>query len=313
MSEQANPTQAQIADLSYRGYDGPLQSHALRWWTITRYSLRQATRKKGYVGILLMAALPYLLQAFFLYIGSQVGVGQGGGQASLSFPDRFNSAYSSSLLWLFLMTLMVGAGSIAADNRANALQVYLAKPITKLDYLVGKWMSIAIAVGATSLLPAVALFIFCWGMYAQEGFLRDNSTLFFRMVGACLLPAVLHSSIMLGVSSTNKNPRVAGAAYAGIYFILAAVVQVAGQIVPGDNQELASTVRHLSPGGLLEGLGKHIYQASDNLFPGMRGMSGMFEQAKPELWPMVAAALVLIALGLLVARSRIHAVEVVKG
>jgi len=47
---------------------------------------------------------------------------------------------------ILCIALVVGAGAIAADNRSNALMVYLSKPITKGDYLLGKWMGIFLAI-----------------------------------------------------------------------------------------------------------------------------------------------------------------------
>ena len=36
------------------------------------------------------------------------------------------------------MTVYVGAGIVANDRRANALQIYLAKPLTRVEYVAGK-------------------------------------------------------------------------------------------------------------------------------------------------------------------------------
>ena len=39
---------------------------------------------------------------------------------------------------MFFVTVYVGAGLIANDRRANALQIYLSKPLTRAEYVVGK-------------------------------------------------------------------------------------------------------------------------------------------------------------------------------
>ena len=39
---------------------------------------------------------------------------------------------------MFLTTIYVGAGLISLDRRANALQIYLSKPLTRAEYIAGK-------------------------------------------------------------------------------------------------------------------------------------------------------------------------------
>lgn len=307
----ANQSGAQIADLSYRTYDGPLRTHGSRWWIVALNSMRLVTRKKGFLALCIMASLPFVFPALRIYLMSSA---PGEAQQLLaqgSLNDHFYGAYTNSLIWLFLLTLLAGAGSIAADNRANALQVYLAKPITKLDYLLGKWASVFLLVGAVALVPALALYIFCWGTFAKQGFLQDNPTLILRVVGVSLLPALLHSSVMVGVSAFNKNPRVAGAVYAGLYFVGGVIGQIASAIVRDRDAELAVTLRHLSLEGILRGVGQHLYDAAGGFF-GMR-MPGFVDETRPELLPMVALGAALALLGVVAARARIRAVEVVQG
>ena len=46
-------------------------------------------------------------------------------------PRRSGSSSSSRQLFVFFITVYVGAGLIANDRRANALQIYLSKPLTR--------------------------------------------------------------------------------------------------------------------------------------------------------------------------------------
>ena len=51
---------------------------------------------------------------------------------------RSASSSSSRSIFVFFITVYVGAGLIANDRRANALQIYLSKPLTRAEYIVGK-------------------------------------------------------------------------------------------------------------------------------------------------------------------------------
>src|SRR5207247_2490770 len=61
-------------------------------------------------------------------------------QAAFLAPDArmFRQFLEQQEVFLFFITVYAGAGLIAADRRANALQIYLSKPLTRLEYIAGK-------------------------------------------------------------------------------------------------------------------------------------------------------------------------------
>ena len=128
--------------------------------------------------------------------------------------------------WMLAMALMVGIGTIANDNRANALLVYLSKPCNKKDYLIGKWMGIFLMM-MMGIFPA-ALFFFLYGTlsYRQFGFLSDDPWLLPKVMLIVPLVCAFHASLAVGISSLFNQGRLAGATYAGIYFITNFFTQV---------------------------------------------------------------------------------------
>ncbi|HEU4752754.1 MAG TPA: ABC transporter permease subunit, partial [Armatimonadota bacterium] len=249
-----------IADVSYRNYDGPLRSHPFRWWIIARMMARLALKRKGFWVLACLALLPYLFHAFQLYIRSQVPSRLAEFLGEQPFNLLFYDAYQRSEFWIFLLALLIGAGSIAGDNRTNALQIYLSKPVTKGDYLLGKWMGIFSVLAAVSLVPSVALFLFCWGSFSHQGFMKDYHDLAWQAVVAPLLPAALHASLILGFSAWFKRPLLAGGIYAAFYVGLQVVVAImAGILWRTGREQDAFTVGYLSVPGVIKGLGQHLY------------------------------------------------------
>ena len=53
-------------------------------------------------------------------------------------PEMFRQFLSQQEVFLFFITVYAGAGLIANDRRANALQIYLSKPLTRAEYVCGK-------------------------------------------------------------------------------------------------------------------------------------------------------------------------------
>jgi len=300
-----------IADLSYRGYDGPLKTHVLRWWPVAKTELRLALRKRAFWVVSILCAFPYLVVGAQLYFQSLVPGGLGTLMAGQSFASRFYNAYSGALFQVFLMALIVGAPTIASDNQANALQILLAKPITKLDYVVGKWAGVFLILAFVSMVPGLMLYLFCLGAFANQGFMEQAGLLLVQVLGAGIIPPVVHASLVVGISARSKAPRMATAGYAAIYFILAAVSQVAAAMTRYADPADSVTLGHLSISGALAGIGQHIY----NTRPGLMGAPMVWhghQLPRPELLPLVALAAALSALGIVAARSHVRAVEVVR-
>ena len=58
---------------------------------------------------------------------------------------------------MFFITVYVGAGLIANDRRANALQIYLSKPLSRAEYVVGKLAILMVFLLLVTWVPAFLL------------------------------------------------------------------------------------------------------------------------------------------------------------
>lgn len=135
-----------IADLSYRDYTGPLSSPVGRWWVIARVSFQQNLKKKSLWWLTVMSGGYYFVFQAVVFFMEQFALSSSRGEETLReflsrivWIDQFVHGISTGQLWFFMIVLLVGAGSISNDFRANALLVYLSKPCDKRDYLLGKW------------------------------------------------------------------------------------------------------------------------------------------------------------------------------
>ena len=313
--------QMPIADLSYRNYNGPMQMRAARWWIIAQATMRSAFRSPVFwVGVGL-CMLTYLAQGASLYFTMRMNK-MGGPFASaapqVKFARSFFAAQCGTMnsFGLLVIALLIGAGSIAADNRANALLVYLSKPITKGDYLLGKWVGLFLTMFLVTLLPALLFYVYCALSYAGDGFFATDKLLIGRLLLAAAIPPLLHSSVLLGFSAWSKSPSMAGAIYAGLYLVGGIIVSILGGLMTqhnADNPARGLLVQHLSLSGVIDGLVQNIYRVDlPNVFR-IRRMHEMVSDAPPSLSALLLIGGVLIVLGVLAARARIQAVEVIRG
>lgn len=309
-----------IADLSYRTYDGPLHSRRARWWIVALNSLRLSKQKKGFWISAAISTLPYLFIVLQLYLQSRTQAPSGINPFDNSTPGQkyaanFFQAYSLQAFFLFIIALMVGSGSIALDNRSNALLVYLSKPITKTDYLIGKWMGIFLALFAVSFVPSLILYLYCLLSYYGDGFLKQEPWLWLRMIGACAVPAAVHASLLIGFSAWSKTPRMAGAIYAGVFFIGQFVCMATWGIMTNGHMERGVLIRHLNIDGVIKGLGQNIYGVALRMptWNNVKGGMEVFSIEPPSLRGVLLLGAALCVIGIAAARLRIRAVEVVKG
>ena len=298
-----------IADLSYRNYDGATRSRALRWWIVALSVLRTIRRKPIFWILLALALFPYLFSGVTLYIKSNTGM--------MALPEdhafaaQFHTSLQSQEFWIFLTALVVGADCIAGDLRANALLIYLSKPIAKGDYLLGKWMGVFLPLYLIALAPATLLFICsAFGMFGAD-FLKNEPTLFPRMLLATAIPALVHTSILVGFSAWSKSGRIAGAAYAGFCLLTTVISGIMGGLQMRSHHVSSVLIQHLSVTGVIGGIAQSIYNVKTQANPFAMQMA---EALPPAFkWEMLGIGVALCVIGIVMARVRINAVEVVRG
>lgn len=298
-------TSSPIADLSYRNYEGELKTRTMRWWAVTVSMLRQLKKNVGFWIASAFILLIYFFTGIQLYILGNFGSRAeefAGIDSKLKYASTFSQATGPTGLIILIIALIIGAGSIAADNKANALMVYLSKPITKSDYLLGKWMGIFLILFLSNFCPALLLYLYCLTSYLGDGFLKNEPTLILKVVATCIVPAVIHASILVGCSATSKAPRTAVTFYAALYFLsYLMTLMVFGMLYRGDMVN-GYHVFTYSLSGIINTINQNIFH-----------VNAFLKIPAPDPTQSLLIAGVLIVTGIITAHIRIKAVEVVKG
>ena len=311
-----------IADLSYRTYDGVLDPPTQRWKVIAKHQVLRTIQNKWYWRCLIGGSWYYIVMLIILFFLDSALQGTGGNAqraleqlGALNWTGQFLHGYSFGQHWFLFIAMIAGAGAIANDNRANALLVYLSKPCTKKDYLIGKWVGVFVPVAFAMLLPAVMFYAFGAMNYREYGFISDDPWLLLRVVGFTVFGASLHASLVLGVSSLFNQGRMAGATYVGAYFILYFVTTVIGVILQDPNSSrqdlvgLAEKLYYLSIDGLNIGVAK-IFLNIDSATV-FTGLDKGIDVNRPAPWLAIGAVLAVSLIALRLVWKRVRAVEVV--
>jgi ABC-type transport system involved in multi-copper enzyme maturation permease subunit len=208
-----------IHDQSYRRYGGGKTSPGRAWTVIARAGIHNMIRKRAFLGLLIFAWLPFLVRAVQVYVTANYP------QAQMFAPDAktFRDFLEQQDFFVFVITIYVGAGLIANDRRANALQIYLSKPLMRAEYIAGKAAVLFVFLLLVTLAPAILLLLLQVLFKGSFDFVSNNLFLVPAITLSSLLQALLASFTMLALSSLSKSARYVGILYAGILFFTAAV------------------------------------------------------------------------------------------
>ena len=208
-----------IHDQSYRRYRGGKAMPGQAWTVIARAGITKMIRQRAFLGLLLFAWLPFLVRAVQIYVTANYP------QVAMFAPtaETFRQFLEQQDFFVFVMTIYVGAGLISNDRRANALQIYLSKPLMRTEYIFGKAAILFAFILFVTLVPGLLLLLLQVLFAGSFAFLKKNLFLFPAITVASLLQAILSTFTMLALSSLSKSARYVGILYAGILFFTAAI------------------------------------------------------------------------------------------
>ena len=212
-----------LHDPSYRRYQGGRLPVGRAWGVILRHGLRTLLTRKVFLGLLLLAWVPFLVRSVQIY--AVVTYPQAGQVLPVS-PQMFRNFVDFQGLFAFFVTVYVGAGLIATDRRANALQVYLSKPMLRVEYIAGKLGILMVYLAAVTVVPALFLLVMQVVLTGNLDLHRANPGLVPAVVLASLLRVIVPAMAMLALSSLSNSSRYVAVMYAGLLFVSEALYGV---------------------------------------------------------------------------------------
>src|SRR6516225_3490285 len=163
-----------IHDQGYRRYGGEKARTGQAWLVIAQSGIRTMLAKRAFLGLLLLAWFPFFVRAVQIYAAANLP------QAAFLAPkaETFRQFLDQQGIFLFFVTVYVGAGLIANDRRANALQIYLSKPLTRTEYVFGKLAILITFLLLVTWVPAIALLVLQVAFAGNFRFFAANAHLF---------------------------------------------------------------------------------------------------------------------------------------
>lgn len=212
-----------VHDQSYRRYQGSRAPAGRAWTVILRTGLRSLLGRKVFVALLILAWVPFVVQTVRIYFVASYPQAQ---QILAVNMRTFQTFIEIQGLFAFFITIYAGAGLIASDRRAKALQVYLSKPLLRMEYVGGKLGILATYLIAVTLVPGLLLILMQIVLSGSLDFVRSNPAVVPAVVLGSLIRVIVPSFTMLALSALSTSSRYVAIMYAGVMFFSEALYGV---------------------------------------------------------------------------------------
>ena len=153
-----------VYEHSYKPYVGRLTPEWSRFLVIPRHAYRDVFRSKLFTGFFALCFVCPLVMAILIYLHHNV-TAMAVFQINLQDLVPINASFFQFLVSFqsglaFLLTVLIGPPLISRDLANNALPLYLCRPFSRAEYVIGKMSVLLILISAITWVPGELLFLF---------------------------------------------------------------------------------------------------------------------------------------------------------
>ena len=302
-----------VYEHTYKQYLGKLTPEWSRFLVIPRHAFRDVFKSKLFTAFFVICFLPLLVEAILIYLHhnvSALAILKINVRELIPIDASFFQFWVNFQVWpAYFVMLLVGPPLVSRDLRNNALPLYLCRPFSRTEYVLGKMSVLLILLSAITWVPQLLLFFFQSYLEGASWFLENlylANAIFISSVVWILLLALLSQA----VSALVKWRVIASAALLGIFFIPWVFGEVVNKLFMtrwGSIISLGALMRNVTAG-----LFGTFVQASEQIteFDGRVGREIVVNEL--PLWAAWLALFVACAICLALLSRKVKAYEVVR-
>jgi ABC-2 type transport system permease protein len=211
-----------VIERTYKPFTGVLSPEWSRFLIIPRHAFRDVFRSKIFTGLFVLSFVFPLLWAILIYLHHNANA-----LAILQLPVAqvlpINAWFFEFFIRFqgitgFFLAMLIAPSQVSKDLTNNALPLYLSRPFSRTEYVVGKMSIVIILLSAITWIPGLILFLLQsyldgWSWFSQN--LSIASAIFIGSLVWILLLALLTQAI----SAWVRWPLASRAALLGVFFI----------------------------------------------------------------------------------------------
>jgi len=296
----------------YRRFDGELQPHPVRWMPLFQSQLRVWTRAKLPLIVLYAPpAIAGIILSFVVYsrfqletltgpglvgdgldAGTAIAVGMA--RAMVETLLEVRNLIMQANMWTQLGALLAvawfGGGLIAEDRRLGAHLLYFSRPMTRLDYFIGHFLTVGTFGLLAVLTPGLLICLVASFSSPDFAFVKEEWDVILATIGYALVTVTLLTSIALAVSCLVDRKSFALVGIVGLFAGSELTAQVLSELI--------------DPRFQLLGLGRNVVRLGDWMFSGQLNFTW-------DPWHSVYVVAAWIAASLAVLWWRLRTLEAV--
>lgn len=215
-----------VYERNYGRYHGELTPERSRFLILPRYAFQDLWNSKAFLILLVVACILPFCGLLVIYMHHNLSILKTFSVTKEQLDQILpvNATFFRRGIefqgWLcFLMALSLGPALVAPDLRNNGLPLYLSRPFSRTEYVLGKMTVLVALMSLITWVPGLLLFFF-QGSLEGVGWLWDNLRIGTALfVGSWVWILVL-SLVSLAVSAWVKWKPVARVALLVIFFVL---------------------------------------------------------------------------------------------
>lgn len=211
-----------VYEHTYKRYAGEVTPPWSRFLIIPRHAFRGVFQSKLFVAFFVLCFIGPLIEAIFIYLHHNVaalGIFQTTIDSLIPIDGSFFKFFVSLQGWLaFFLTMLVGPPLVSRDLTNNGLPLYLCRPFSRAEYVIGKMSVVMILASLITWVPALLLFLFQSYLEGGSWFVQNLWIAYAIWCGSWVWIIVL-ALLSQAVSAWVKWRVIASASLLAIFFI----------------------------------------------------------------------------------------------
>ena len=235
-----------IREKGYYSWEGKLKEGGIKWLPIFFNGIKSVFRKKKSKLLFAFTTFPFIVFLIAVYAATKPELRMFTRLVRQISTDAllFHSFYTFGPLMfgMVILSLFAGAELISGDLKFKSFTLYLSRPLSKLDYIKGKFSIVLFYLLLFSLVPGILLII------AKIVFTGEFSVSINVILAAVVFPLIISffmASWVLMFSSLSANVKFVYIMFFAFYFVSNTIAAVFGETFRNDNFYLFSIERNI--------------------------------------------------------------------
>ena len=232
-----------ISDTGYRHWDGKRRGRFWRSVTIAKHGVTTALKKRGLLVVIFLAIIPAFVMGVVIYQAAQF-LDQAKPEQFLKavngllhstegwkrlvgknpdIPTIWRVVFNKFMVWqlipVMVLVTWIGPWLIARDLRVRALQIYFSRPLSLVDYILGKFMVIGTFIGMITVLPGLLLYVMGVLMARSLDVVVETWTIPVMLVLSAAAFTLVLGAIVLACSSMSRRTGIVASAWVSIVIL----------------------------------------------------------------------------------------------